>query len=103
MIKWNVHLQRLQGHSSHIAAVAFSSDGQLLASASDDHAVRLWDTATGTNLKTFEGLEDCVGILGFSPNSQFMALGLCNTTVQIWNVANGTHMQTLKGHVSVFY
>jgi WD40 repeat protein len=39
--------QTLEGHSSWVKSLAFSPDGQLLASGSHDGIVRLWDNATG--------------------------------------------------------
>src|SRR5947208_2538508 len=55
---WNPSLQALEGHSGLVTAVAFSRDGQLLASASFDKTVRLWDPTTGAPRGTLEGHSD---------------------------------------------
>ncbi|RDW71670.1 hypothetical protein BP5796_07704 [Coleophoma crateriformis] len=47
--------QTLEGHSGPVNSVAFSPDGQRLASASDDGIIQLWDAATGACQQTLEG------------------------------------------------
>ncbi len=45
----------LTGHASAVNAVAFSSDGLRLATASDDQSVKVWDVAAGSLLLTLSG------------------------------------------------
>ncbi|GLA41111.1 hypothetical protein AnigIFM63309_008958 [Aspergillus niger] len=55
---WSPNLQTLEGHSDWVWSVAFSQDGHILASGSYDRTIKLWDTATGTELQTLTGLFD---------------------------------------------
>ncbi len=74
----------LAGHSQQVLAVAFSPDGTLLASASADHTIALWDVQSGQLLQTLFAHNAPVTSLAFHPTQSLLASGSVDHTIRLW-------------------
>ncbi|HEY9819629.1 MAG TPA: CHAT domain-containing protein, partial [Candidatus Sericytochromatia bacterium] len=88
----------LGGHTKSVNSVSFSPDGKLLASGSADNTVKLWDTTTGTEIKTLIGHTNPVFAVSFSPNGKLLASGSFDKTVKLWDTTTGKEIKTFTGH-----
>jgi WD40 repeat protein/serine/threonine protein kinase len=86
----------LRTHTWVVSDVAFDRTGRLLASASADSTVRIWDAHTGKELVTLqprhEGGATCVA---FSPDGQYLASGGLDRTVKLWSTATWELLRTI--------
>ena len=80
-------IRTLPLYSGLSKSVAFSPDGQTIASGSD--TVRLWEASTGKLLQAFSGHSALVHSVIFSPDSQMVASGGGDQTVRLWEASIG--------------
>lgn len=81
-----------------ISAIAFSPDGKTLVSASWDRTVRLWDVATGKEMRAFIGHQAQVECVAFSPDGKQIASAGWDRTLRLWDVATGKEIRQIGEH-----
>jgi dipeptidyl aminopeptidase/acylaminoacyl peptidase len=91
-------LLSVQGHTSHASSVAFSPDGQRLASADERGTVKVCEAATGRELLAFKGQDGATWSVAFSPDGRRLASAGEDRTVRVWDIATGRELLTLVGH-----
>ena len=87
-----------RGHSDHVLAVAFSPDGQRLATASWDHTAKVWEAESGKEVLTLSGHSDRVNGVAFSPDGQRLATASWDKTAKVWEAESGKELLTLRAH-----
>lgn len=81
--------KKLNGHSERVLAVAFTPDGDHLASSGQDHTIKLWHVPSGRNLRTLEGHTRPVLDLDTSPDGTYVVSVSADKTVRVWNLHTG--------------
>src|SRR5260221_6534 len=97
---WSSCLMTLREHLDKVTAMVPSPDGGLLASASRDKTIKLWDPHTGEHLMTVEEHSDEVTAVAFSPDGGLLASASWDETIKLWDPHTGDYLRTLEGHSS---
>ena len=88
----------LVGHSNAVTSVAFSPDGETLASGSEDKTIEIWKLDAGKRWYTLTGHSDWVTCVTFSPDGRTLASSGRDKTIQIWDLNKGKWWYSLTGH-----
>jgi WD40 repeat protein len=79
-------------------SLAFSPDGKLLATATTDNEICLWQVAEGRKILICQGHTGWVHTVAFSPCGNLFASGSEDETIRLWDVQSGQCIAILKGH-----
>lgn len=103
--------QRLYAHRDTIANLEFSPDGALLATASRDQSVKIWDIDKGVQVTSYVDLGDRIQDIEFSPDGEYLLIGLgeagnfpdgsdspADSSAYLWDLRNRTQAQVFSGH-----
>ncbi len=89
---------KLRGHNSWINEMAWSPDGQTLASSSYDQTIRLWDSQSGRQIRALTGHREKVWSVAWSPSGQMLASASSDLTIRLWAARSGVQTRKLEGH-----
>jgi WD40 repeat protein len=84
------------GHRGEISQIA-TGPGGLVATASDDHTVRIWDAASGIERRRLVH-RAWVRAIAISPDGGFLASSSLDNSVHLWEISSGKEIYNLPGH-----
>ena len=101
---WDIPNRRIRNifktHSNSVESVDFSPNGQLVASASGDKTVRIWNMRDGST-RVFSDSAQGLWCVAFSPNGQYIVAGNSTGVLMIWNLRTGQLLAKWLGHQRV--
>lgn len=101
---WNVETGQLErvldGHHGDVNALAVTSDGRLLISASGDDTLAVWDLASGLRQRVIHVDGDGVHDVALTPNGNRLVSASENGRITLWSLRWGSEIRTMHGRHS---
>ena len=88
----------LRGHTDNVTEVAWSPDGVLLATASNDRTARIWNTVGGGEVAVLRGHQDGVAGVAWSPDGSRIATASYDGAIRIWDAATRAQLRVVRAH-----
>jgi WD40 repeat protein len=98
---WDTCESVLKGHTQMVTSVAFSKDGRMVVSGSDDRSVRIWNVETGKEVRTVKEHHLAkVTSVAFSPCGRRVVSASRDNTIRILNIESCKEERVIEGHSS---
>jgi WD40 repeat protein len=97
-IKTGMCVRTLFDHSGTVRSVAFSPNGQIIASGSIDRTIKIWEPENGELIHTISGHCSDIYSVAISPDSQILASGSSDGEIRLWQLSTGELLGILIGH-----
>jgi len=104
---WNITdgqvIEKLTGHTDSVTSIAFSADGEMIATGGMDGKVRVWRRVGKENWKNWEFLTELQGPdevmwIRWHPKGNVLLAGSNDSTIWLWQLPSGNTMQVFAGH-----
>ncbi|MBW3597416.1 MAG: WD40 repeat domain-containing protein, partial [Planctomycetes bacterium] len=96
----NVETQTLGGHASTVTSVAHTPSGRYVATGSADQTIKIWDAATGEELRRLQGHTGPVMCLAADPNNRYFVSGAGDNTLRLWDAPQPDPLAVFDGHTA---
>src|SRR5437773_1139453 len=84
----------IKGHTGFVYSVAFSPDGEILATGSVDKSVRIWNADNPKDAKSLGNHGASVYCVAFSPNGKLLASCAFDGTIKVWDLDGGKELKS---------
>ncbi|MBI1841137.1 MAG: hypothetical protein HYR88_09830 [Verrucomicrobia bacterium] len=95
-------LRSLRGHRGNVNGVAFSKDGQILASVAGQPGLAgelfVWKSSDGSLIRKIDAHRDAIYSVDISPDGKLVATGSYDQEIMVWSLSDGSLIRSLHGH-----